>query len=147
MFVKKEYNKKYLQRWFRDMVEELLANQKYMLLTSFRKDGTGVATPVWFVFTSGKIFFSTTSKAWKVKRIQNNPKVEVCPCSIKGKVLGKSCEAEAHILEGSDAQEAKSHLQKKYGIMYTFLRFGSWLKRSKYVFIEVIPGSIKEEDP
>lgn len=127
------------------MVEEVFAGHKYMRLTSFREDGTGVPTPVWFVHAEEKIYFFTTSKTWKVKRIQNNPKVEICPCSYKGKVEGKCFEATARILEGSEALKGKSYLQKKYGFMYTLIRFGSWLKRKKQLFIEVVPGSVIEE--
>ena len=126
------------------MVEEDFADHKYLRLTSFRKDGTGVPTPVWFAYSTGKLYFFTTTKTWKVKRIQNNPKVEICPCSYKGKVEGKSFEATARILEGSEAQKAKSYLQAKYGFMYTLIRFGSWIKRNKQIFIEVIPNSVKE---
>ena len=127
------------------MAEEVFAGHKYMRLMSFRADGSGVLTPVWFAYAEGKLYFFTTSKTWKVKRIQANPKVEICPCSYKGKAEGPSFEATARILEGNEALKGKSYLQKKYGFMYTLIRFGSWLKRNKQLFVEVVPGSRKEE--
>lgn len=127
------------------MAEEVFAGHKYMRLTSFRADGTGVPTPVWFAYAEEKIFFFTTSKTWKVKRIQANPKVEICPCAYKGQAEGSSFEATARILEGAEALQAKSYLQKKYGFMYTLIRFGSWLKRNKQLFVEVVPGLLIEE--
>ncbi len=127
------------------MIGEVLAGHKYIRLISFREDGTGVPTPVWFAYWEGNVYFFTTHKTWKVKRIQNNPKVEMCPCTYKGEVKGKCFEASARILEGDEALKAKSYLQKKYGFMYSLIRFGSWVKRNKHLFIEVIPGSVIEE--
>lgn len=121
-----------------DKVKKILEGHKYILLTSFRKDGTGVPTPIWFAFPDEKIYFYTNSKAWKIKRIQNTPKVEICPCTSKGEVLGDSFEAEAKRLDGQDAEMARKHLTKKYGMTFRLIRFFS-----KVIFFEVTPRSLK----
>ena len=93
------------------------ANQKYLNLMTFKKDGTGVATPVWFVETGGTLYIYTLADAWKVKRIRNNPKVQIAPCDIRGKLKGEWVEARARIVDESEATTAHQLLDKKYGLM------------------------------
>ncbi len=54
---------------------------KYLNLTSFRRDGTGVSTPVWFVQENGRLFVRTDGDSYKVKRIAHNPSVTIAECS------------------------------------------------------------------
>src|SRR5580765_185016 len=65
-----------------------IQDQKYVALTTFRKGGTGVATPVWFGEENGKLYVMTRSDMGKTKRIRNNPQVRVAPCTIRGTVTG-----------------------------------------------------------
>ena len=118
------------------MVENILEGHKYILLTTFRKDGTGVPTPVWFQFFDGKIYFYSNSKAWKIKRIQNNSKVEICPCTFKGEVLGDSFKGEARVLEGPEAKIARKYLAKKY-VLFRVMGFFSKLGGRKRIYFEV----------
>ncbi len=59
--------------------QEILRNQNYIVLTTFKKNGQGVITPTWFAFDGGRIFFCTWEKFWKVRRMRNNPNVEIAP--------------------------------------------------------------------
>lgn len=93
------------------------ANEKYLSLMTFKKDGSGVATPVWFVETDGTIYVYTLADAWKVKRIRNNPRVQIAPCDIRGKLKGEWVEARARIVAESEATTAHQLLDKKYGWM------------------------------
>lgn len=126
------------------MAEEVFSGQKYMLLTSFQKNGTGVPTPVWFVYSDNKFYFNTRSDRWKVKRIQNNPRVEICPCDYGGEIKGQCFEAQARIVEGSEAEKAEKLMKKKYGFMFRLVRFGSKLKGKKNSQFEVVPGPVKD---
>src|SRR5215218_1336099 len=54
---------------------------KYLSLTSFRRDGTGVATPVWFVEAGGRLLVETDASSYKVRRIRRDPRVTVAPCT------------------------------------------------------------------
>lgn len=61
-----------------------LRGQKYISLTTFRKNGVRIATPVWFGEDGDKLYVMTRSDMGKTKRIRNNPRVTVAPCSIRG---------------------------------------------------------------
>ncbi len=95
------------------------ANQNYFNLESFRKDGQGVRTPLWFAEDNGVFFFYTVAHSFKVKRLGNNPRVRIAPCDMRGNLKGEWVEATARRLEGAEAQQADALLNRKYG----------WLKR------------------
>src|SRR5258708_13420224 len=65
-----------------------IRGQKYISLTTVRKSGEKVATPVWFGEDGDKLYVMTIGTMGKVKRIRNNPLVEVAPCTIRGKLTG-----------------------------------------------------------
>ena len=79
-----------------------LQGQKYVSLTSFRKNGVRVATPVWFGEDEDKIYVMTRSDSGKYKRIRNNPHVLVAPCTMRGKITGPTFAATARILPPAD---------------------------------------------
>jgi predicted pyridoxine 5'-phosphate oxidase superfamily flavin-nucleotide-binding protein len=89
-----------MRRWFQNgaatmpdtakPIPPTIRGQKYISLTTFRKNGTAVATPVWFGEDAGKLYVMTLSAMGKTKRIRNNPQVRVAPCTIQGKVIGQN---------------------------------------------------------
>jgi PPOX class probable F420-dependent enzyme len=89
-------------------------DQKYISLTTFRKTGVGVATPVWFAEQDDKLYLMTRSDMGKTKRIRNNSRVRVAPCTIRGKVSGAEFEATARILPPDEHQRARQTLNRKY---------------------------------
>lgn len=89
-----------------------IAGQKYISLTTFRKTGAGVATPVWFGEEDGKLYVMTRSDMGKTKRIRNNPQVRVAPCTIRGKVTGSEFPATARLLE--QHARARASINRKY---------------------------------
>jgi len=94
-----------------------LLQESYVSLTTFRKSGIGVATPMWFAQEDGVIYIFTGSTSGKVKRIRNTSRVTLAACTGNGKVTGSTIEATARII--SDSQEmarAEATLVKKYGI-------------------------------
>jgi PPOX class probable F420-dependent enzyme len=94
---------------------EPFANQKYLNLESFKKDGTGVATPLWFVEQDGTIYVYTLANAWKVKRIRNNPRVRIAPCDFRGNLKGEWVEAKARIVTNGEELLGHQLMDKKYG--------------------------------
>ncbi|HEY1262280.1 MAG TPA: PPOX class F420-dependent oxidoreductase [Terriglobales bacterium] len=88
--------------------------QKYISLTTFRKNGQGVATPVWFGEENGKLYVMTGSKLGKTKRIRNNPQARVAPCNIRGKVTGPEFAALARILPPEDGLRVRNLIKRKY---------------------------------
>jgi PPOX class probable F420-dependent enzyme len=95
-------------------VPSAIHDQKYISLTTFRKNGAGVATPVWFGEADGKLYVMTRSDMGKTKRIRNNSRVKVAPCTIRGKVTGPEFAATARILSPEDHQRARQALNRKY---------------------------------
>ena len=91
-----------------------IRGQKYISLTTFRKNGVGVATPVWFGEDADKLYIMTISTMGKTKRIRNNSQVKVAPCSIRGKVTGPEFAAVARLLPSEDHARARKTITKKY---------------------------------
>ena len=95
-------------------IPEQIQGQNYVSLKTFRKSGAGVATPVWFGEDGGKIYVMTRSDMGKTKRIRNNPKVRVAPCSVRGKVTGPEFAATARILPAEEQDGARQAIRRKY---------------------------------
>jgi hypothetical protein len=91
-----------------------IAGQKYISLTTFRKTGAGVATPVWFGEDGDKLYVMTRSDMGKTKRIRNNPEVKVASSTIRGKVTGPEFAATARILPPEEHQHARQSINRKY---------------------------------
>src|SRR5437016_456018 len=98
------------------------AGHKYLNLETFKKDGTGVKTPVWFAADSSssldsndaRLYVYTIGVSGKVKRIRNNPRVKIAPCDMRGKVLGDWVDAQAQIVTGEEDARGVRLLNKKY---------------------------------
>lgn len=91
-----------------------IQGQKYISLTTFRKNGVGVATPVWFGEEDGKLYVMTRSDLGKTKRIRNNPQVRVAPCTIRGKITGPEFPATARILPPEEHARARQTINRRY---------------------------------
>lgn len=110
-----------------------IAGQKYISLTTFRKNGAGVATPVWFGEQDNKLYVMTRSDSGKYKRLRNNPAVRLAPCNIRGKVTGPEFPARARILPAEDWPQARATIRRKYWLARVpFL----WSKQNVYLEIE-----------
>ncbi|MDP9160535.1 MAG: PPOX class F420-dependent oxidoreductase [Acidobacteriota bacterium] len=114
-----------------------LTGQKYLSLTSYRKTGVAVPTPVWFGEDGDQLFVVSRSDSGKSKRIRNRPQVLIAPCTIRGKITGPEFEARARILPEQEWARAKSLIHKKYWL--SRLSFGS--KKNVYIVIENILSS------
>jgi uncharacterized protein len=91
-----------------------IRGQKYISLTTIRKSGVKVPTPVWFGEDGDKLYVMTRSDMGKIKRIRNNPQVEVAPCTIRGKETGTKFLAHARILEPEEHVHARATINRKY---------------------------------
>ena len=92
-------------------------NANYLNLESYRKNGTLVATPMWFALQNDTLYVYSLANAGKVKRIRNNAKVRVVPCDMRGKPQGEWVEANARILDEPGAKLGHRLLDEKYGWM------------------------------
>lgn len=110
-----------------------IAGQKYISLTTFRKSGAGVATPVWFGEQDSKLYVMTRSDSGKYKRLRNNPVVRIAPCNIRGKVTGSQFPAQARVLPAADWPRAQATIRRKYwAARIPFI----WSKLNVYLEIE-----------
>lgn len=109
-----------------------IVDEKYVLITTFRKNGDAVASPVWIAaLAHGTAGFTTDEVSGKIKRIRNNPKVTLQPCSMKGTPKDGSAvvEATAEVLLGADAQPTRDAIKSKYSLMTQFFKVGElWRK-------------------
>ena len=87
---------------------------KYVSVTSYKRDGTAVATPVWFVQEDGRLLVETDAASGKVKRIRRNPAVSVAPCTASGKLRGAKIGAVAAVLPDADTPAVQRALAAKY---------------------------------
>jgi len=93
-----------------------LEGHKYALLTTFRASGDPVPTPVWFGLSSGRAYVRTGAEVGKVKRIRRDPRVRLCPCTVRGRPLGPSSEGRARVLPADLEQPAEAALRDNYGL-------------------------------
>lgn len=98
-----------------------LARKTYVLLTTFKRDGTGVGTPVHLAVEGDRAYFRTWEETWKIRRIRNNPEVEVQPCTARGKPKAPAVPARARILEGEESAHAAYMISRKHPILHGLL--------------------------
>ena len=122
-----------------------LADEQFISLTTFKRDGTPVSTPVWVARDHGRLLVHSAADTWKVKRIRRNNHVRVAPCGATGKVHGEAFEAEAAIL--ADTSLVEELEARKYGFMYRLIRLFGVVSRtlrgqpvSESVTIEIGPA-------
>ncbi len=108
-----------------------IGRSKYVSLTTYRKDGTAVATPVWHARNGDELFIVSDANAWKVKRIRNNSHVVVTVCSLRGTIApgAASAEGTARLLNDADTQAGRTLVARKY----LTARMGYWLVKTLHV--------------
>jgi PPOX class probable F420-dependent enzyme len=95
-------------------------SHKYICIESFRKNGTPVRTPVWFVENKGSLFVRTGKNSGKVKRIKRNPNIRVAICDFRGKLKSEWIDATASSdMSEHQRQNIYQMLQRKYGLLFT----------------------------
>jgi PPOX class probable F420-dependent enzyme len=87
---------------------------KYLSLTSFRRDGTGVATPVWFVEDGGRLLVETDAASYKVRRIRRDPRVTITRCTATGRLRGIPVPAWAELLPDAEVARVERLMARKY---------------------------------
>lgn len=119
---------------------EPFVHQKYVLLITYRRDGTPVGTPVNIAVDGERAFVRTWDTTWKLKRIRNNPEVEVAPSTMRGKLTGPAIHARARILEGDESACAGRLIAHKHPILHGFLvPLVHRLRRNKTMHVELRP--------
>ncbi len=118
-----------------------IAEREYVLLTTFRRTGVPVATPVWVVRDGDHLLITTGAESGKVKRLAHTARVTLAPCDARGRVADDVQHVEAHaVVDASDSALARVDraLAAKYGLKHKMIRASQKLKRSKTVSVALL---------
>ena len=94
---------------------------KTILLTTYKRDGTPVETPVSIGFEGNRAFFRSYDQAWKTKRLRNDPQVEVAASTLRGKRAGPPIHARATLLTDDQARMAAQALARRHRVLQGIL--------------------------
>ncbi|MBC7304015.1 MAG: PPOX class F420-dependent oxidoreductase [Nocardia sp.] len=111
-----------------DTVLDDLSVGRYLLLTTFRRDGSPAPTPVWVMRDGAALAVWSAADAGKVKRIRNSGRVTVCSCDWRGKPLGASVPGVAEVLTPSASAHFTGLMKRKYGLAARIGLAGSALR-------------------
>ena len=121
-----------------------LESAKFISLTTFRRDGREVRTPVWFVILGEKLYVMSERDAGKMKRVRATGRVRFAACDIRGKVRGDWLEGEGRLVEGPEVgRQVYGALAVKYGWTYRISTFLSFISRNigKRALLEITPAA------
>ena len=113
--------------------------RRYLNLETYRKNGEGVRTPVWFVEEHATLYVRTPARSGKVKRLRNDPRIRLVPCGRRGGPQGEWVEGEARLVGGAQAERANRLLGKKYGLRKRLGDIGYALKWGEAAVVEIRP--------
>jgi PPOX class probable F420-dependent enzyme len=103
-----------------------LAGRKFVSLTTFKKNGDAVATPMWIGRDGDGLFFWTPADSWKVRRAGNNPRVRLVPCSRFGKPDDGADPVEGTaevITDPATVARLAGVIRRKYGLEFIVVTF------------------------
>ena len=103
-----------------------IAKAKYVLLTTFTKDGKPKPTAIWAAPDGDRLLVMTEEDSWKAKRIRNTPRVTLAICDLRGNPKSEPIEAVARVLDKSEAPAVVRAVSKRYGIIGWL--FGIYIK-------------------
>jgi PPOX class probable F420-dependent enzyme len=100
---------------------ESLKSTKTILLTTYKRDGAPVSTPVSIAFAGDRAFFRSYDKAWKTPRLRNNPHVEATPATLRGRPTGAAISGRARLLAGEQERIAARALARRHRLLQGLL--------------------------
>ena len=95
---------------------DAILTAQYVALTTYRRDGTPVTTPVWAAAEGTSLYLFTNAAAGKVKRLHNSSRAAIAPCTATGTITGAQLPAEAFNLASDQMPQVWRLLTKKYGM-------------------------------
>ena len=100
-----------------------LSSGKYLSLTTFRRTGDAVATPVWVTRDRDHLYVITDAGSGKVKRLRHTSRVLLAPCDARGTLTGGQVEGTAQLLDDDGTAMVRGLVKAKYGLMYHVMKF------------------------
>jgi uncharacterized protein len=116
-----------------------LERSKTALLTTFRRGGEAVATPLSIAVADGKVYFVTASDSGKARRLAHTPSVTLAPCTVSGKVTGETVTGRARLLDREERKRAAKGLLRPTGGLFWSLVMYRLFHGKKMVLVEVVP--------
>ena len=113
---------------------EPIRRARCLALTTYKKDGTPVTTPMWVAVVGGRVLTTSDFDAWKLKRIERDPRVRLAPCTIRGRVTGDFVDGRARVMTEAETQEAIAGKKRRYAMFRVMVRV-----RKRQVGIEITP--------
>lgn len=117
------------------------ADHEYVLLTTFRRTGVPVGTPVWVVRDGEELLITTGEASGKVKRLAHTARVTLTPCDVRGRVPEGAETVEATAVVHRDAETTERierALARKYGVKYKMIKAGQKLSRAKSTSVTLV---------
>lgn len=106
-----------------------LADERYVLLSTFRRSGEAVATPVWIARYGDELAVWTERDAGKVKRVRSDNRVELTACDVRGRrTHGRTVTGQARLLDDTGSQQARDAIARTYGLLGRVTMFFSRLR-------------------
>lgn len=95
-----------------------LKGHKYALLVTYKRSGEPLPTPIWFgLDDQGRAYIRTSAEAVKLRRIANDPRARLAPCTMRGKPLGPFAEGTARAVGPDEEDHAEHALEMNYGMV------------------------------
>lgn len=120
-------------------VDEIAAHKR-TLLSTFRRSGVAVSTPVWAAEADGRFYVRSERTAGKIKRLRNDSRVLIAPCTVRGKPLGAPLEARASVVSKEREQIAEQALAGRYGLGRALFEWTFDRLRIDMCYLEIVPG-------
>jgi len=112
--------------------------QNYLNLETFRKNGAGVPTPVWFAESQGILYVRTLAVSAKVKRLRNSGRARVAPCDARGSLLGEWFDAQASLVTDDQlAAQVNQLLNRKYGLAKSAFDLINFLRKTRWTTLAI----------
>ena len=117
---------------------EQFEKQKYLNLETFRKNGQGVKTPVWFAQNENAFYVWTQADSGKAKRIRRDGQVRIVPSTVSGEPLGAWVTARATADTSLPAiQHVKQLMRKKYGLAFILFYLVGRLRKTQMTALRI----------
>jgi PPOX class probable F420-dependent enzyme len=116
-----------------------VARSRYVALTTYRRDGTPVTTPVWQAFDGASMYVQTARDSGKAKRIRSTTRVAVARCRAGGRIVGPAVAGVAQVVGGAVADDGARLLRRKYGWQKRLALYLAARRGETTVIVRIVP--------
>jgi uncharacterized protein len=123
----------------KDQLFSEFAGRRYMLINTYRKDGTPVPTPVGAYMVGGRLYFLTDPLSGKAKRLRRNPHVTIAPCTMRGRAVGKTMHARVRAVSIEEAVALAESVAGDHPVTFHLARLLYDIRGKMMTFYELVP--------